>query len=133
MINEIIQLYPKTSIIVFAGLISLFITIVNYFVLDKDKVKDSKKKQKELRLEMKDLKDNPVKMMELQKEQMSHAMTNMKHSFKPMFITIIPILVFFWWIKARYVDTTLGGSWFWYYLVSAIFFSIVFRKIFKLP
>ena len=133
MINEIIQLYPKTSIIVFAGLISLFITLVNYFVLDKDKVKDSKKKQKELRLKMKDLKDNPVKMMELQKEQMAHAMTNMKHSFKPMFITIIPILVFFWWIKASYVDTTLGGSWFWYYLVSAIFFSIVFRKIFKLP
>jgi|TARA_Y100000296_G_C4947110_1_gene144391 uncharacterized membrane protein (DUF106 family) len=133
MIEGIIQANPKSSIIVFAGIMSLFITIVNYFVLDKDKVKASKKKQKELRLLMKDLKDSPVKMMELQKEQMSLAMTNMKHSFKPMLITMIPILVFFWWIKELYVNTTLGGSWFWYYLVSAIFFSIVFRKIFKLP
>jgi len=133
MISEFIQLNPKTGIIVFAGIMSLFITIVNYFVLDKDKVKASKKKQKELRLLMKDLKDSPAKMMELQKEQMSLAMSNMKHSFKPMLITMIPILVFFWWIKALYVDTTIGGSWFWYYLISAIFFSIVCRKIFKLP
>ncbi len=133
MIEGIIQSNPKSSIVVFAGIMSLFITLVNYFVLDKDKVRASKKQQKELRLLMKDLKDSPAKMMELQKEQMSLAMTNMKHSFKPMLITMIPILVFFWWIKELYVSTALGGSWFWYYLVSAIFFSIVFRKIFKLP
>ena len=48
IISEFIQLNPKTGIIVFAGIMSLFITTVNYFVLDKDKVRASKKKQKEL-------------------------------------------------------------------------------------
>ncbi len=133
MVIETIQAYPRTSILAIAALVSLFISIINYFVLDKEKMKASRARQKELSRGMKENKENPAKVMEMQKELMSHTMEQMKHSFKPMIITMIPILVAFWWIKGVFAETTLSGSWFWWYLIGAIAFSLIFRKLFKLP
>ena len=45
---DIIQTNPRASIIVIAGIVSFFISLINYFVLDKEKMKKSKEKQKEL-------------------------------------------------------------------------------------
>ncbi|MCH8873648.1 hypothetical protein IH824_12920 [candidate division KSB1 bacterium] len=45
VIVEIIQAYPKWSIIVIALLVSLFISLINYFVLDKDKMKEMNEKK----------------------------------------------------------------------------------------
>ena len=127
----LIQVNPKVSIIIISGLVSLFISAVNYFVMDKDKVRAMKEKQKKMKEEMKLHKGNPQKMMEINKQMMGDSMENMKHSFKPMFITLIPILVVFAWIKNVFTDVLSG--WIWWYLVSAIVFSIIFRKVFKLP
>jgi len=133
MVIEFIQASPRLSIIGISVGVSLFISIINYFVLDKDKVKAMKIRQKELQKEIKNNKDNPAKVMELQKEMMGQVGDNFKHSLKPMLITIIPILVVFGWIKGVFAETTLAGSWFWYYLVSALVASMFFRKVFKLP
>ena len=131
MVKELIIANPKLSIIVISGLVSLFISLVNYFVMDKEKVKNSRERQKELQGQMKEHKGNPAKMMEIQKEMMSHVGENFKHSLKPMMITLIPILIVFAWI--RNVFTGVLSGWIWWYLVSAIVFSMIFRKVFKLP
>jgi len=133
MVVEIILSYPRASIIVISVLVSLFITLVNYFVLDKEKVRRVKARQKELRAEMKLAKGDAVKTMELNKELMAQTMDNMKDSFKPMLITFIPIIVVFWWIRGTFAETSLSGTWFWWYLGAAIIGSILFRKLFKLP
>jgi uncharacterized membrane protein (DUF106 family) len=130
-INDIIIANPRISIVVFAGIVSLFISFVNHLVLDKDKVRTSKAKQKELRLKMKEHKHDTTKVMKYQKEMMSDSMENMKHSFKPMLITMLPILVVFYWIKG--IFTGILEGWIWWYIISAIVFSLVFRKLFKLP
>jgi len=134
-ILDLIQSSPKLSIIVMASAISLFITIINYFFLDKDRMREIKSRQKTLQKEMKQhQKDgNHSKVMELQKEMLSYTGEMMKHSFKPMLITIIPIILFFSFIRNAYEPTSLAGSWFWWYLVSAIVSSMVFRKLFRLP
>lgn len=129
----LVQTYPAISIIVVSGLISLFISLVNYFVLDKDKVRELREKQKDLNAQLKVHKDNPQKLQEIQKEMMSHMGENMKHSFKPMLITTIPLLVVLPFIRHLFAETSLAGSWFWWYFVSAIIFSMIFRKLFKLP
>jgi uncharacterized membrane protein (DUF106 family) len=131
VIEEIIMTNPKLWIVVIAGLVSLFISLVNYFVMDKEKVKKSKDRQKELQKEMKEHKHNPEKVMELQKEMFSGIGENFKHSMKPMLITMLPILVVFYWIKGAFEGVLQG--WIWWYLVSAIVFSLIFRKLFKLP
>jgi len=133
MIQDFIISYPRSSIIIVAILVSLFISLVQYFVMDKDKMRDLKAKQKALNAEMKLHKDNPQKMMDLQKELLGHSMESMKHSFKPMLITTIPILIVFGFIRNTFALTEIAKSWFWYYFVTSIASSLIFRKLFNLP
>ena len=134
-IEAFIQAYPHVSIIILAALVSLFITIVNYFILDKEKMRDIKSKQKELQKQISEHRKagNTEKMMELNSEFMKHSMDMMRHSFKPLIITFIPIIIFFSFIRNAFLATTLAKTWFWWYLGSAIASSIIFRKLFKLP
>jgi uncharacterized membrane protein (DUF106 family) len=94
-------------------------------------MKELKGIQKACQIKLKDNKGNPEKMAEIQKEMMACSMELMKHSFRPMLITFIPIILFFWWVRKIYVLTPLGGSWIWYYLVAGIVSSIILRKALK--
>ena len=132
MIIELIQSYPKSSIVIISVLVSLFITLVNFFVLDKERMREIKKKQKELNEQIKNHTD-PKKKMELTQEMMQHTMESMRHSFKPMIFTLIPMLIVFSLIRGAFNTTSIAGHWFWYYFISAIVASMVFRKLFKLP
>ena len=134
-IVEIINAYPTISIVIISIGLSFFISLVNYFVLDKDRMRqikaDQKKMQQEISKHQKE--GNTAKAMQLQKEMFAQSGEMLKHSFKPMIITAIPIIIVFALIKNVYAQTTIAKTWFWYYLVSAILSSIVFRKLFKLP
>jgi len=132
MIMEYIQAYPRISAVVIALLVSLFITIVNYFLLDKEKLRELRQKQKQLNKDIKAHTD-PAKKMELSNEMMKQSLESMRHSFKPMIVTFIPVLVVFWFIKGAFAETMIGGSWFWYYLGGAIVGSLIFKKLFNLP
>ncbi len=129
------QANPKISMILLAVLVSLFISIVNFFILDKDRMRAIKKRQKELQKEMKvhQKAGNQDKMMELNKELLSQTGEMMRHSFKPMLITLIPIIIFFSFMRSIYDTTTIADTWFWWYLLGAIIGSILWRKLLKLP
>jgi len=131
-IVELIQNYPRTSIIVLAFIVTLFITIVNFFMVDRKRMKEIREKQKRLREEMKKFKDNPQKMMEINKQMMEDMPEQLKHSFKPMLVTIIPLIILFKWLRATYAITAISGSWFWWYIGASILFSMLLRKIFGL-
>jgi len=135
MIMELILAYPRTSIIVIALLISFFISLINYFVIDKEKMCEIKCRQKEMQEKIKahQAKGEHEQAMKLQTEMMRTIGETFKHSLKPMLITTIPILVVFAMIRNAYVTTSIAGTWFWYYLVTAIASSMVFRKLLKLP
>lgn len=139
MITEIMKQYPHTSIIILGLAVAFFIQLVNYFILDKERLRDIKAKQKSLQEEVKQHRDNPQKMMELNQQMVSHSMEMMKHSFKPMLITFIPIIIFFKYMTDIFSTTYLGVKyflfpvWLWYYLIASIIGSIIFRKLLKLP
>jgi uncharacterized membrane protein (DUF106 family) len=133
MIAEFVQSYPRTSIILLGLIISLFISLVNYFVLDKEKMRNLKERQKAIQKEMKDHKDNPQKLMELQKEMLSQAGETMKHTLKPMLITFIPVLLIFGFMRGLFAPTEVAKTWFWWYIGSSFAGSILFRKLLKLP
>lgn len=133
MIAEFIQTNPRTSILAIAFLVSLFVTIINFFILDKEKVRGLKARQKELQQKMKLAGDDPVKKMEYSKEMMNSSLENMKHSMTPVLVTLIPMILILNWIRSAFSTTTLVGTWFWYYLVGAVVSSMILRKIFKLP
>ena len=128
----LLQNYPKTSIMIIAFLVTLVITIVNSLMIDKKRMKEIKDKQKLLRAEMKKCKDNPTKVMELNKQMMEDLPEQMKQSFKPLLITMIPLLILFKWLRQAFLVTPIAGTWFWWYIGGSLVFSIVLRKIFGL-
>ncbi len=139
MVVELIQQHPHISILVMGLLVSFFVSLVQHFVLDKEKMREIKARQKAIQQEMKDHKDNPTKMMELQKEMMTHTMDTLKHSFKPTLITLVPLLLIFAFMNNILSSTSVGGKlfifpvWVWIYIGASIVGSIIFRKLFKLP
>ena len=134
-IIDLINQYPKISIIIIAVGISFFTSLINYFFLDKERMREIKSKQKELRNKATEHRKagNMEQMMQVNNEMMQHSFDMMKHSFRPMLITMIPILIIFSFIRKIYATTSIAGQWFWFYFIAAIISSIIFRKLLKLP
>ena len=119
------------SIIVF--LISIFMTVVQKYATDQKKLKELRVEQKALQVQMKELKNHPEKLMELQKKQFAMMPKQMKLSTRAIVYTGIPFVLFFRWFNDYFssgvdVNFWLGLSWFWFYLISAMILSTIFRK-----
>ena len=127
-IKELMIANPKLSIVVLSFLVTLAMTLVTKKFTDQNRMKELKEIQKACQIKLKDNKGNPTKIQEIQKEMMTCSMELMKHSFRPMLITFIPILLIFWWVRTAY--TGVLASWILWYLGSAIISSIILRKVF---
>ncbi len=131
-INSIILAYPKPSILFISFLVTIFITILSHYLTDKKLMREIKDKQKRLREEMKLHKDNPEKMMDINKQMMEDFPTQMKQSMKVSLFTIIPLLFLFNWLKIIFAQTAIASNWVWWYIIASLVFSIFLRKLFKL-
>jgi len=127
-IIDLIQNNPRISIIIISLMVTIFITVVRYYMTDRVRMKEIRDRQKELRKEMKQFRNHPEKMMELNKQILEDMPEQMKQSFKPMLITLIPILLIFGWMKSTYAITDIASSWLWWYIGSSIIFSIILSK-----
>ena len=129
MITEMLSVQPKYSIAMFSVLVTLVSTMVQKWLTNQEHLKTLKARQKELQKEIKKTKD-PTLLQGINKEMMDITMVMFKSSMKPMFVTIIPFLLLFSWLKGVYVPA-LGSSWIWYYLGYSIVASMIIRKVFK--
>ena len=127
------------GMIVIAGIISLFITLIQKYTVDNETLRELKKEQKILQEEIKKFKDHPEKLLELQKKQMEFIPKTFNLTMRPLMYTAIPIILFFRWFSDYFgafsPPIKIFGffSWFWGYLIFSIIFSMIFRKMFKLP
>jgi uncharacterized membrane protein (DUF106 family) len=87
------------GILVVATVVTIVITLAYKYLTDQEKMKHLKGRQKEFQKEMKSHRDNPEKMMSVQKEAMKVNMEYMKHSLKPTLFTMLPILLIFGWMS----------------------------------
>lgn len=134
-LTSLMQAYPIPGIIIFGVIVSLAITIVNKLIVNQERLKELRAKQKACQEDMKKCKDNPQKMMEIQKEMMSHMGESMKHSMLPMLITFIPLILLFGWLRGIYTPTGLEPilkGWIWYYIGASLVSSLIFRKVFNM-
>lgn len=94
------------EIAVIAFFVAIFSQFVRMRVMDMEKYRETQAKMKEQQKLLKEAqKAKDMKAMQKAQEQMmGYMMTNMKESYKPMVITIIPILLVFWWMGASYGD-----------------------------
>jgi len=120
-------------IIVFV--LSLIMTFVQKYFTDQETLKEIKKEQKLLQAEMKKYKDNPEKLMELNKKSLEFIPKTMEITMRPLMYTMVFFVLFFRWFNDYFaaVDFKFLGflSWFWFYLIFSILFSTILRKVMK--
>ena len=93
---------PIYAVIFISFVISVIIVFVYKWMTNQNEMKRLKEDLNSFQKKMKEAKDNPEKLMQLQKEAMSTNMTYMGKSMKPTFITFIPILLIFGWMSAHF-------------------------------
>jgi uncharacterized membrane protein (DUF106 family) len=129
MVKELLISNPKLTIIIISVLVTLIMTLITKHTTNQSRMKELKKIQKACQIKLKDAKGDMKKQQEIQKELMACSMELMKHSFKPMLITFIPLLILIWWIRGIYSDVLSG--WIWYYILASVASSLIFRKVFN--
>ncbi len=128
-IIEMMSANPKVSIAVFSVVVTLISTLVQKHFTDQEHLKSLKKRQKEIQAEIKKTKE-PSIMQELNSEMLQLTGLMFKKSMKPMFVTMIPFLILFTWLRSIYVPV-MGNGWIWYYIGYSVLASIILRKVLK--
>jgi len=132
--GKLLDYNVNLGIVVLAGAIGLFITLIQKYTTDQETLRAIKKEQKLLQQEMKQYKDHPEKLLELQKKQFEFIPKTFDITMRPLMYTSIPIILFFRWFSDYFTATearVFGMNWLLAYFILSIIFSIVFRKIFK--
>lgn len=93
---------PVYVILLISFLISLLVTLVYKWTTDQELMKSLKDDIKRHQQEMKKLRNDPSKMMKVQKEAMDKNMKYMMHSFKSTLITFVPLILIFGWLNASF-------------------------------
>ena len=117
--------------IVITALFSLILMLAQKYLTDQETLKVLRDEQKAVQKEMKKYRNHPEKLMQLQKQQMEQLPKMMAYTMRPIIYTGIPVILLFRWFS-DWLNPTLGGWWVLYYLVLAMIFSAIFKKIFKI-
>ncbi len=134
--GSLLQWNLTFGMLIIVFMISLIISIAQKYLTDQETLKEIKKEQKALREEMNLVKDDPAKIMELNKKQMQKIPLVFEASMRPLIYTAIPFIIFFRWFNDFFIS--IGNpkffgflSWFWFYLIASIIFSSILRKVLK--
>ena len=105
LLNPILQ--PLVGISVFWGIVTLSLcgallsTLANKYFSDQNEIKRLKDEQKQHQQKMKESRNNPEEMISAQKHMSRITFELLRHSFKPMLITLIPFWLLFIWMNAH--------------------------------
>jgi len=114
-------------------IITLITTLVQKYATDQKKLKELKKEQKDIQEEMKKFRSDPAKAMELNKRSMPLMMEQMKLGMRGVVYTGIPFILLFRWFTDYFLTAgspkIFGVGWIWFYLIGAILFGSILRKI----
>ena len=129
MIKELISSNPKISVVAISFLATLPMTLVTKYYTDQTRMRELKVEQKKHQANLKEHKGDLDKQKKIQKDMMASSMELMKHAFKPMLITFLPIILIFWWIRGIFLETAIASTWLWWYIGVSISSSIILRKV----
>lgn len=121
-------------------IISLITSLFQKYATDQETLRELKKEQKELQSEANKFKSDPAKMMEINKKNMARSMeiagSMMKISMRPIVFTSVPFILLFRWFYdyfgALESARVLGMHWILFYLIFAMIFGSVLRKVLKI-
>ena len=127
---------PALTVVIVAFIVSLITNIANKYLVDQDKVNESQKKSKELSSKLREAQKNGdgkeiAKLQAEQTEMLKNQNEVMMESFKPMIVTMVPIILIFFWMRASSISHLVlilpaPAYWltltpFWYWLVIMVY------------
>jgi uncharacterized membrane protein (DUF106 family) len=114
--------------------LNVFMVFVQKYATDQVALKKLKKEQKDFQKQIKEYKDDPQKMLELNKKQMEFFKETFALTSRSWTYTLIPFVLLFRWFTDYFQDVTYRYfgifSWFWFYLIASIVITSILRKIF---
>ena len=130
VLSEVMAASPVISILVVSVIVTFISTLIHKWLTNQEHLTSLKKRQKEIQKELRASKD--VEMMkELNAELMKITGVMFRSSMRPLFVTIIPFLILFAWLRGIYTPI-LGNWWIAYYIGFSIVSSMVLRKVLKI-
>jgi uncharacterized membrane protein (DUF106 family) len=125
------------GLILITAFMTLVLTLVQKFTTNQEELRKLKQEQKLLQHEMKQYRDHPEKLLELQKKQLEFMPRTLDLTMGSLAYTTIPILLFFRWFTDYFTmnPVKIFGfmGWIWAYILFSIIFSMFYRKIFDMP
>ena len=128
-LSEVMVANHIISILIVSIIVTFFSTIAQKYLTNQEHLRSLKNRQKEIQKELKNTKE-PSIMKELNAEMLKISGSMFKSSFKPIFVTLVPFLLLFAWLRGIYTPT-IGSSWIWWYLGFSIISSMIIRKMMK--
>ena len=95
--------FPILTVLLIAIIISFFTTFANKLLVDQEAMEESRKEMKEFQERMKAAQQSGdskelAKVQAEQQQIMAKQSSMMMSSFKPMIVTLVPIMLMFWWM-----------------------------------
>jgi len=146
MVGPIVWGMPPLVFIIFASaVLSLVVTVIYRLATDQAEMHELKKQLKEFQDKFKQHKDDPNKMLEIQKQMSEVNMKYFKQSMKPTLITIVPFIIIFHFLGKIFTGTVViplpfhfplsaletGLGWVGTYIIFSMIFTTAFRKALK--
>lgn len=136
-LGVVLQWNIDWGIVIITAFVTLITTLLQKYTVDQKLLKQIKSEQKLLQQQMKEFKEHPEKVLELQKKQIALIPQTFDLTLRPALYTAIPFILLIRWFSDFFADNPVKifgfFSWIWAYLIFAIIFSMIFRKLFKLP
>ena len=101
VLGPLLKLPSLWAIVLLSFLISLIITLIYKFTTNQSLMKDLKEEMKAFQKQIKELKHDPKKAMEMQRMSMKTNMKYMGHSMRSTLFTFIPIILIFGWMTSH--------------------------------
>ncbi len=99
--GPLLGLPPFWIMLILSFFISLVITLIYKYTTDQKLMKELKDEIQGYQKEMKELRSNPEKMMDVQKKAMSVNMKYMMQSLRATLFTFLPIILIFSWMSGH--------------------------------
>lgn len=101
--------YPALTILVSSVVITLLTTLIYHRMVDLERMKNIREElsnlQKEIRAAKSGDKKSLKKLQMKQRRMMELQGIMMRESFKPMLVYMVPLMIFFYWIRSHYMET----------------------------
>ncbi|MDL2246211.1 EMC3/TMCO1 family protein [Methanobrevibacter sp. OttesenSCG-928-K11] len=100
---------PIFTVFLIATLVSLITTIANKFLVDQEEMQSIQQEMKDFQNELREAQTSGdskkvAKLQAKQSEFMEKQSKMMTNSFKPAIVTMVPILLVFWWMRASAIS-----------------------------